>query len=42
MSEGAPQPPVNRRQFLRDGARLLALTSVGGLVGAIATRTKAH
>ena len=30
------QPPVNRRQFLRNGARAAALVGVGGLVGVVA------
>lgn len=31
--------PVNRRQFLRNGARVAALTGLGGLVGTMASRT---
>jgi len=39
----APGPaPVNRRQFLRDGARLVALTGAGSLVGLMASRTSAQ
>ncbi|MBE7503112.1 MAG: 4Fe-4S binding protein [Verrucomicrobiales bacterium] len=32
-------PPVNRRQFLRDGTRLAAMTGLGALLGLAATRT---
>ena len=42
MSEGSPKMPVNRRQFLRDGARLLTLTALGGFAGVLASRTQAQ
>ena len=42
MHPEKPDPsPVNRRQFLRDGARLAALTSVGGLLGLMAGKSTA-
>ena len=34
--------PCSRRQFLRGGARLLAVTGVGGLAGVLATRASAQ
>ena len=34
--------PVNRRQFLRNGARLMALTGAGSLVGLLVSRTSAQ
>jgi Na+-translocating ferredoxin:NAD+ oxidoreductase subunit B len=37
-----PRDPVGRRQFLRDGFRLAAMTGVGGLVGILAGRTRAE
>ena len=33
--------PVSRRQFFRNGARLAALTGLGGLVGAMTGRARA-
>jgi electron transport complex protein RnfB len=42
MSAPAPQPPVPRRDFLREGARLLAVAGMGGFVGALASRTPAQ
>jgi electron transport complex protein RnfB len=41
--EGIPAKPatVNRRQFLRDGARVAAMTGVGGLLGVLGSRTSA-
>lgn len=39
MDSPTPTPPLSRRQFLRDGARLAAMTSVGGLLGLTFTRT---
>jgi electron transport complex protein RnfB len=42
MSDAPPTPPVNRRQFLRNGARLLALTGAGCFVGALAGRVEAR
>ena len=40
-----PQPqgqsPVTRRQFLRNSARVAALTGLGGLVGVVAGRSAA-
>lgn len=42
MSDGSSKTPVNRRQFLRDGARLLALTGMGGFAGVLASRTNAQ
>ena len=42
MNPAPGQPPVNRRQFLRDGARLLALTGAGGLAGLLAPRMRAE
>ncbi len=33
------QPPVSRRQFFRNGARLAALTGLGGLAGAVSNRS---
>jgi len=39
MEANSGQPkPVSRRQFLRDGARLVAVTGVGALGGALANR----
>ena len=32
---------MNRRQFLRDGTRMTAIASVGGLLGLLATRSTA-
>jgi electron transport complex protein RnfB len=40
MSEpSSKQPPVSRRQFLRNGARLMTITGLGTLTGALATRS---
>ncbi|MFO1499749.1 MAG: ferredoxin [Verrucomicrobiota bacterium] len=39
--ETPPHSPVNRRQFLRDGARLTGMTGLGGLLGLTITRTTA-
>lgn len=40
---GAPaNSPCSRRQFLRGGARLLAVTGVAGLTGVLANRTSAE
>jgi electron transport complex protein RnfB len=33
--------PVNRRQFMRDSARVAAMTGLGGLLGMLATHTTA-
>jgi electron transport complex protein RnfB len=42
MADKLPQPsPVTRRQFLRDGARVTAIASVGGLLGLLSTRSTA-
>ena len=41
MNTPKPTPPVNRRQFLRDGTRLAAMTAVGGLLGVTLSRTSA-
>ena len=42
MAEKTPLPnPVTRRQFLRDGARVTAIASVGGLLGLLSTRSTA-
>ena len=35
------QAPVTRRQFLRNGARVAALTGLGGLVGVVAGHSAA-
>ena len=43
MNPPAPGPaPVSRRQFLRDGVRLAAMTGVGCLIGALAGRSQAQ
>ena len=42
MNDRAAIAPCSRRQFLRGGARLLAVTSVGGLAGVLASRTSAQ
>ena len=34
--------PVTRRQFLRNGARLLTMTGLGVAAGALATRSTAR
>jgi electron transport complex protein RnfB len=34
-----PKPPVSRRDFLRDGTRLAAMTGLGALLGVVATRS---
>jgi electron transport complex protein RnfB len=36
------QPPVSRRQFLREGARAAALTGLGGLLGVVGGRSMAQ
>ncbi len=42
MTTPAPErPPVNRRQFFRDGARLAAMTGLGAFLGVAATRSRA-
>ena len=42
MSAAPGGAPVNRRQFLRDGARVIALTGAGGLAGLLASRASAQ
>ncbi len=42
MNAGSGGAPVNRRQFLRAGARALALVGAGGLAGLLATRAGAQ
>jgi electron transport complex protein RnfB len=42
MNPAPGSAPVNRRQFLRDGARLVALTGAGSLVGLLAGRASAQ
>ena len=37
--EPSPKPTVSRRQFMRDGARLTAMTGVGVLLGVSLTRS---
>jgi electron transport complex protein RnfB len=37
-----PEKNLTRRQFLRDGARMAAMTGVGGLVGVLAGRSMAQ
>jgi len=39
MPPTPPSPPVDRRKFLRDGARIVAMTSLGGLIGALSARS---
>lgn len=38
-SKPANPPPLSRRQFLRDGTRVAAMTGLGGLLGVLAART---
>lgn len=38
--QGKTQPPVSRRQFLREGARVTAVAGIGGLLGVLATRAQ--
>lgn len=38
----SPQSDVSRRKFLRQGARVAAMTGVGGLVGMLAARVSAR
>ncbi len=37
-----PDSPVNRRQFLRDGARVAAMTGFGALIGTLGGRSAAR
>jgi len=37
-----PEPPVTRRTFLRNGARIAAMTGLGALAGVVATRSTAE
>jgi Na+-translocating ferredoxin:NAD+ oxidoreductase subunit B len=41
MEPTPPQATVSRRQFLRDGTRLTAMTALGGLLGVTISRTTA-
>jgi Na+-translocating ferredoxin:NAD+ oxidoreductase subunit B len=40
MNNPVAAATLNRRQFLRDGLRVAAMTSVGGLVGVLAARSQ--
>lgn len=42
MNEKPPAQSVSRRDFFRNGLRLAAMTGAGGLVGALAGRTRAE
>jgi electron transport complex protein RnfB len=42
MSGSPSSSPCSRRQFLRGGARLLAVTGIGGFTGVLANRTTAQ
>src|SRR4249920_2350173 len=41
-SPSSNQNPLTRRQFLRDGTRVAAMTGLGGLLGLVATRSSAQ